>query len=198
MSTAARIREYIAFRYPNWLDYATYQARRNGFEGWEGDLLNDVIINLLEKDETMLEGMLNATTRKIVNNKPTTELDKFVLRMLLLNATSATAPFRKNTLGNKIISRADKKIQTIEKQEANLTIIDRPDEQYDEVLDKTIETMHHRNIKRLKRNGFTSSAIGYYHAHFVEGKKIEDFHEMDQLRIMQIKEFLKRPKTIFE
>lgn len=182
------IRNYIAFRYPNWLDYARYQAKVHHFQGWEEDLLNDVVCDLLTKDEDKLLDMLHRQTKKIVNEVPTTELDKFVLKMLKLNATSTVAPFRKNTLGNKIISRENGNIQTIQKTEING--FDAGDEAYDPELSQRLDRMHITNIRRLEKNGFNPSAVSIYKRHYVSGYPADDFTEPEQEALESIRTFL--------
>src|SRR5690554_740044 len=115
-------------------------ARVHHFSGWGEGLLQDVVCELLIKPYDKFQGMLTTTTKKVVNGTPTTELDKFVLKMMNINATSPVAPFRKNTLGKKVISRAGGKIKT-----ANLTELngyDMADEVADMGLNAKIEKMH--------------------------------------------------------
>jgi hypothetical protein len=182
------IRSYIAYRYPNWLDYARHMARVHRFEGWEEDLLNDVICDLLTKPEAKLQEMLDAHTTRLVNGTPTTELDKFVLKMLNMNATSPVAPFRKNTLGNKVISRADGKIQTAQK--TCLNGFDTTDEDYDPELNTRLDRMHNNNIHRLRVNGFNAGAVQVYRVHFIRGTAAEQLTETEQAALQIIKQFL--------
>jgi len=182
------IRSYIAYRYQNWLDYARHMSRVHHFEGWEEDLLNDVICDLLSKPEAKLQEMLDAHTAKLVNGTPTTELDKFVLKMLNMNATSQVAPFRKNTLGNKVISRTDGKITTAQK--TTLNGYDTTDEDYDIDLNNRLDRMHDTNIRRLRVNGFNSDAVQIYRVHFVSGTPAEQLTEIQQAALQNIKQFL--------
>ena len=182
------IKDYIAFRYPNWLDYARYQAKVNHFEGWEEDLLNDVVCDLLKKDEDKLLEMLHKQTKKIVNEVPTTELDKFVLKMLKLNATSTVAPFRKNTLGNKIISRENGDIQTMQRTQLNGH--DCHDTEYDPELNYRLDAMHDANIWRLRKNGYTREALDLYRRHFIRGRPEDQFSEAEQENLKKIRQFL--------
>lgn len=198
MTNGQRIRDYINFRYQNWLDYATYQARLHGFEGWEGDLLNDTIINILEKDETKIIRMLNRTTRKIVNGQPTTELDKFVLRIMKINAWSKVAPFSKNTLGKKVLSRKSGEVCVVQKETVDAAP-DTAEPAYDDEADANIERMHHRNIRRLKQNGFGRESIEYYQEHFIEGQTTEHLKAREYETVERIRYFLiETPKTILE
>lgn len=182
------LNQYITFRYKNWLDYARHMARVHHFEGWEDDLLNDVIIDLLGKNENLLLGLLARKTKKIVNGQPTTELDKFVLKMLHLNAFSPVAPFRKNTLGNKIIDRKNNKITT--RQNTQLNGDDVHDEAYNMELNNKLDVMHSRNIKRLADNGFNAEAVKLYQTHFIRGRPFEDYNDAAKDSITRIRQFL--------
>lgn len=179
---------YISFRYPNWLDYAQHMARVHHFEGWGEDLLNDILINLLKKDEDLLLGLLARKTKKIVNGKPTCELDKFVLKMIHMNAFSPVAPFRKNTLGNKIIARNNKKVITARNVEINGH--DFEDTEYNAEFNGRLDRMHSQNIHRLTKNGFNQSAVNLYETHFIRGRPLAEFTETAQDDISRIRQFL--------
>lgn len=86
--TIEEVRKYIGKRYERWLDYSTYHCAQQKMAGEEVDLLNEVLINLLEKPE---EKLIELYSKK---SKEYTELDFFILRMIKLNATSDTAPYR--------------------------------------------------------------------------------------------------------
>lgn len=88
MTTIEDVRSYITKRYERWLDYSKYHCAMQGMAGEEVDLLNEVMINLLEKSEEKLLGLYNK------KHKQYRELDYFVLRMIKMNATSDTAPYR--------------------------------------------------------------------------------------------------------
>lgn len=191
------LNKYITFRYQNWLDYATHMARVHRFEGWETDLLNDCLIELLKKDRELLLGLLSRKTRKIVNGKPTTELDKFFLKIMHLNAFSPVAPFRKNTLGNKIINRHKNRVETAKKTE--LKGHDIPDEDYNMEINNKLDTMHACNINRLGNNGFDTAAIKIYTSHFIHCKPLKQYTESEQEDIKQIRNFLSNTqKTLLD
>ena len=189
-------RDYIAFRWSNWLDYARYMARIHGFAGWENDLLNDIICDLLRKPDTKLNEMLDRKTRKTVNGAPTTELDKFVLAMLRQNAESKVAPFRKNTLGNKIISRANGKVETAHRVRLNGYDVEAG--AYDDALNNTLDAMHERNKGRMAAHGYTARAFELYRRHYIEGEKMEAFNEADRLSIQKMKNLLTIKKTLLD
>lgn len=83
------IRNYINERYDRWLDYSTYHCNRSGLKGHDVDLLNEVLISLLEKPKSQL---MKLYEKKKPNGYR--DIDYFVLRMIKLNATSKTAPYR--------------------------------------------------------------------------------------------------------
>ena len=88
MVTIKEVRNYITKRYERWLDYSTFHCERQGMYGEGGDLLNEVMINLLEKPDDQLIELYNSKSKQY------RELDFFVLRMIKINATSDTAPYR--------------------------------------------------------------------------------------------------------
>jgi hypothetical protein len=190
------ISNYINFRYPNWHDYAKYIASQQHFEGWEDDLLNDVLIDLLKNPEERLLSLIEKKTRKIVNGKPTTELDKFVLTMLKINGTSKTAPFRKNTLGKKIISRKGGEITTIRKEALNGS--DFLQDEYNAEHNRKIEMMHARNLRRLENNGFTTKSINLYKQHYIECIPYAHFKPHDKISIQYLQKFLCTSKTMLD
>lgn len=82
------VNKYIQKRYDRWLDYASYHCSCAGIGDEAIDVLNEVLLDLLQKDDGKLLGMLNKKSGQY------TELDYFILRMIKLNATSNTAPYR--------------------------------------------------------------------------------------------------------
>lgn len=85
---STKIDNYISKRYERWLDYASYHCTQAGIPDESHDVLNEVLCSLLQKDSHKLEFMLDAKKNGY------TELDFFVLRMIKLNATSNTSPYR--------------------------------------------------------------------------------------------------------
>jgi len=192
-----QLNRYITFRYKNWLDYAKHMSRVHKCDSWADDLLNDVLVDLLQKPESLLTGLMSRKTKKIVNGAPTTELDKFVLRMIHLNAFSPVAPFRKNTLGNKIINRDNNKVEV--KKNVELNGHDCPDEVYNMELNNKLDVMHAHNIHRLGQNGFNTEAIKMYQTHFIRGRPVTEFSETQQEEITKIRQFLVvTKKTLFD
>ncbi len=72
MTTIEDVRSYITKRYERWLDYSKYHCAMQGMAGEEVDLLNEVMINLLEKSE---EKLLELYSKK---HKQYRELDYFI------------------------------------------------------------------------------------------------------------------------
>lgn len=82
------VEKYINKRYERWLDYASYHCELAGMPEEAYDVLNEVLYSLLQKDYRKLEKLIEAKKNGY------TELDFFVLRMIKLNATSDTSPYR--------------------------------------------------------------------------------------------------------
>ena len=82
------INQYIEKRYKRWLDYSSFHCSRAGIADESADVLNEVVVALLEKDEDKLIKMYN------VVKKGYREIDFFVLRMIKLNIYSATSPYQ--------------------------------------------------------------------------------------------------------
>lgn len=188
---------YITLRYQNWLDYARHMSRVHHFEGWAEDLLNDVLTDLLSKPAEKIDAMIHAKTKKMINGVPTCELDKFVLAMMKTNAMSQVAPFRKNTLGKKVISRADGKITV--QQSVEINGFDTIDEGYNWERNNAIDTMHARNIDRLQVNGFNTDAVRLYERHFIRGQPTGHFTTDEADAINRIEKFLTEvKKSLFD
>lgn len=86
------IRDYINIRYERWLDYSKYKCSHAKMEGHEVDVLDEVLLNVLQKDERRIMELLSK--KKIQKEKEYTELDFFILRALSVNITSETSPYR--------------------------------------------------------------------------------------------------------
>lgn len=82
------IEKYITKRYDRWLDYSKYHCEQAGLIGEESDVLNEVLLSLVQKDEAYLLDLLERKKDQYC------ELDFYVLRMIKFNATSDTAPYR--------------------------------------------------------------------------------------------------------
>lgn len=96
-----QLNQYINQRYPRLLEYSNFQCNRSRLPGHGQDLLHEVIYKLFLKDENKLYDLyLNKKNRY-------TELDFFILRMIKVNATSNTAPYRYKNVDTAISSRID-------------------------------------------------------------------------------------------
>lgn len=179
------VKKYIDFRYQNWLDYANYKARINRFDTWGEDLLNDCLLALLCKDEELLKALHRKKTRKIVNGQPTTELDKFILRMMNLNAYSQSAPFRQHTLGQKILHR--KSLQT-----AHLVPLDKHDFIDEPELNQEIklDEMHKSNLQWIQSKDSNEADLRIYKMHFIESFPLKEMSEPEKRRVKQIENYL--------
>lgn len=113
------IRDYISIRYERWLDYARYKCSKSSMEGEENDVLDEVLLNVLQKDEQLLMKLYR--TKKVQKGKKYTELDFFILRALDINITSETSPYRYK---NRCIPRANVELN-------RLKIVDETDPEVD-------------------------------------------------------------------
>ena len=84
------VKTYINQRYPRYLDYAVYHCTCAGIGDEASDVLNEVLCNLWSKPIKKLQSLYEKKSAKCEY----TELDFFILRMIKLNATSDTAPYR--------------------------------------------------------------------------------------------------------
>jgi len=100
------INAYIEKRYNSWLDYSKYHCTKKGIEGESIDILDEVIISLLSKDESNLLRMCRTESKcgRFM------ELDIFVLRMIRLNIYSPTSPYQSKY---KPIPRANKDLMRL-------------------------------------------------------------------------------------
>ena len=85
---ATELNKYIEKRYRCWLDYSRHHCSIAGIPDESVDVLNEVILALLQKDESRLMKLMNSKKDKY------TELDFYVLRMIELNVYSTTAPYK--------------------------------------------------------------------------------------------------------
>lgn len=88
MTNRKIIDNYITMRYDRWLDYAQFQCERQGMPDEGVDVLNEVLENLLKKEEDFIMGLYNRQSKQY------RELDFFILRMIAINTSSDTSPYR--------------------------------------------------------------------------------------------------------
>lgn len=84
-----RIDEYITSAYSRLLDYSTYHCTKQGLVDEEVDVLNEVLVDVLRKDEDFILALINS-------KKPDgwCEMDYFLLDMIRTYTMSDTAPYR--------------------------------------------------------------------------------------------------------
>jgi len=154
------INNYIGKRYESWLDYSNYHCAKAGMEDESIDVLNEVILCLLQKSETKLQGLLDA--KKTQNGKEFTELDFYVLRSLKSNIYSDTAPYR---FKNKPIPKANKNLN-------RLNIADVVEDETDHsgyVLDRM-----HEIRELIESMGFSDKAMAIFEYRFFEDGSVND------------------------
>ena len=182
------INAYISFRYPNWTDYARHQCKVQHLEGWADDLMNDIIADLLKKPEMKIEGMISRITKKIVNGRPTTELDKFVLTMIKINAQSHFASFRKNTVGQKILAAGPAGVEVATFCELTPNIDEIDECTYSRAHANKLDRMHLKNIEILELYGYSKEVLGIYVRHFMQSEPARS--ERQKKIVKQITTFL--------
>lgn len=130
------LKKYIEERYKGWLDYAKYQTSLAGIGDEARDVLNEVLAMLLEKPEAKTERMLGSTQGEY------TELDSYILRMIKLNATSDTSPYRHKYKSLPVDDNVDWR---------RLNVIDESEDEYDnatyigekiQIVRKILEELH--------------------------------------------------------
>lgn len=121
------ISDYIQKRYERWLDYAKFHCSIAGMADEAIDVLNEVLLSLLKKDGSALLKLLHKKKGSYC------ELDWYILRMIKLNATSDTSPYRHRY--KKTVVPIDRNIDY-----SQMEIIDEECEEHDrpgEILKKT-------------------------------------------------------------
>ncbi|MCT4673537.1 MAG: hypothetical protein N4A37_09895 [Prolixibacteraceae bacterium] len=169
MITLHQIEKYIAFRYPNWRERAIQLSKEHNFEGWEDDLLQMVIMDLLQKSEDLLFKLYKIETTKIVNGKPTRELDKYVLHMLRVNAFSTKGRFRTQVLGERSSNYEGENIMnhSVGLDEIEYSISDEDDSPSEER--KTLRCIHAQIIKRMRSHKVIPLLIEVYRFRCIQG-----------------------------
>ncbi|HCY40454.1 MAG TPA: hypothetical protein DHV48_03735 [Prolixibacteraceae bacterium] len=110
------INEYINRKYYRWLDYACYHCNHAGISDEANDVLNEVVIALIEKDESKLIKMLHTKKGQY------TELDFYILRMIKLNVYSPTSPYQnkfKHIPANSVVDYRKLNIEDCEYEETD-------------------------------------------------------------------------------
>lgn len=146
------INNYISKRYNRWLDYSVYHCDKAGIIDQATDVLNEVLLSLLKKDEVWL-------LEKIRSKKSQyTEFDFYVLRSIKLNIFSPTSPYQSKY---KPI-QADANIDV-----RRLEIEDNCDETTDR-SDYVLSRMHEiREV--IEQMGFSDKAMEIFEFRFFQG-----------------------------
>lgn len=129
-----KVHAYVDKHYSNWLNHSEWHCSKAGFPDEAVDVLNEVLLSLLQKDEEKLLKLLNTKAKygKFSDKEPFTELDIYILTMIRLNVTSTTAPYH---------SRYKKKSPIdYEVDFSRLKIIDEEDESPD-IAARTLKQM---------------------------------------------------------
>lgn len=92
MAKSTEINEYITKRYYRWQDYSKFRCSQAGIPDEATDVLNEVVLSLLQKKEEQLNKLLNTPVR--MKKELLTQLDCYVLQMILLNVNSPTSPYQ--------------------------------------------------------------------------------------------------------
>jgi len=88
--TIETVKKYIGIRYNRYLEYSAFQCKMNSLHDQAGDLLNEVLIMVLLKDENKLILLYNKRKPK----EQYRDLDFYILALLKQNAHSLTSPYR--------------------------------------------------------------------------------------------------------
>jgi DNA-directed RNA polymerase specialized sigma24 family protein len=82
------VKKYIEKRYDRYLDYATYHCGCAGIADESEDVLQESLVQLFEKPSEKLQSLYDRQSGQY------REIDYFLLRIIKMNATSDTAPYR--------------------------------------------------------------------------------------------------------
>lgn len=100
---SAKVLNYVSNAYSGWLEYAEFHCSCAHLHDLGGDVLNEVIAELLEKkDDAFLDDLLSQE-----KNGKTTGLDAYVLTMINRNAHLPRATFRWKYRSGKIDANVD-------------------------------------------------------------------------------------------
>lgn len=152
------INKYIEKAYSRWLDYSKYHCSCAGIDDEATDVLNEALCDLLQKPEKRLLDLYGKKSGQY------TELDFFVLRMIKLNATSPTSPYRHKYKPLPVDGNIDYARLDIEDEE--YSDYDRPGE----ILEKTQAVR-----KILDKLNLSDKAKRVFCFRFFEGEMFSDW-----------------------
>lgn len=117
---APEINNYITKRYKNWLEHSRFFCARANMAGQEIDVLDEVLLYVLKRDESFLMELLSKD--KVQKGQKLTELDFFILRAIKINIYSETSPYRqKNRQFFKTANVEVSKLRIADMQDENET-----------------------------------------------------------------------------
>ncbi|QZT38695.1 hypothetical protein K5X82_07295 [Halosquirtibacter xylanolyticus] len=195
MSSFQHIEAYISFRYPNWRDRAVQLSHEHHFVGWEDDLLQNVIMNLLDKPKELLYNLYEAETSMIVNGKPTRELDKYVLHMLRVNAFSTSGQFRTRILGERTSNQEGQQSQKVDIEELEESLFIEEENSQEEA--KKIRCLHAKIIKRMRSHKVNALVIEVYRFRCIDGSHWKFWNKANLSEAKEIEKMCIRYATTF-
>jgi len=161
----AEINKYITKRYHRWLDYARYHCTQCGIADEAEDVLNEVCLSLLKKSEKCLEKLMSAKSGQY------TELDYYVLRMIKLNASSPTSPYKSKYKAMPVDLNVDFRVLEIE---------DCSDEEPDRSA-YILERMH--EIRgTIEEMGFSERAMSVFEFRFFQDGVFKEWDGDDNIK----------------
>lgn len=158
---APEINNYITKRYERWLDYSKYKCSKAELNDQANDVLDEVLLNILKKDEQFLLRLIS--TKKIQKGVEYSEFDFFLLRAIDLNINSETSPYRHK---NKPIPRAKVEL-------SRLRIADIEADETDHagyVLDRM-----HQIRAMIDEMGFSDKAMAIFEFKFFNDEAFSDW-----------------------
>lgn len=82
------LNRYVEKNYQRWLDYSVYHCALHNMPDEAGDILHEVIVSLFKKDPVKICRMMETKKEQL------SELDFYVIRMIMRNITSPTSPYQ--------------------------------------------------------------------------------------------------------
>jgi hypothetical protein len=159
------VKQYIEKRYERYLDYAKFHTSQAGIPDEAIDVLNEVLLNLLQKDAEVLERLYSSKKGQY------TQLDWYVLQSIKLNCHSQTSPYqfryKKDRFENINLSR--------------LKIID---EQPADEVDSPALTLKQFRLIRWVFNGLELSELerAVFEFRFIQGQPIAIWPGLEKKR----------------
>lgn len=136
------VKKYIEKRYYRFLDYAQYHCSCAGIGNDAYDVLNEVLCDVLQKPDELLAKLFNKKSGQY------REIDYYILRMIKLNATSDTSPYRHKYKPIPVDRNVE--WQNIEIEDTDYNEIDRPNEILEKtnIIRKTLDDLYVSDMAR--------------------------------------------------